>query len=715
MSERFARRRSKALAALGSHGALAAFGVGLAVIALVLVVAISQPGLRRAGYNLTPVQAEIGTLAAGAIGCQPEPLSAGTRALVIHAAPTQSGRVAIRIRIAGAGGYDGTGPVGGLVATGVEAPLAHGAPPPLFAGTERLLTLCVLNTGSVPLALLGAPTGADRMTITQPGAPATTTLGRIRVDDLLSPQAESLWGVLGKLPERFAAATGSPLAPWLVLLGAIGALLATIALLARAGEGGRTRVEIALVVALTIATGALWAGITPAFQKTDEPAHFAYVEAVATLGHPPTAITDIHGLSPQLGCWMGDLQVQVYRFFPTERPPWNDSALPQLDKACGALSPQFDGAQYQGNQPPAYYLGAAAVDAAASAEPLPTRLLLVRMFSVLLAALAVALTYLLVRELIPSSRWPARAAALALALQPIFMFNESGVNADALVVAVAAAIALVAARAWRRGLNTSRALALGALTGLGILSKLNFLALVPSIALLAAGLWCGRAARASHRERLLAGARLGAGALLALGIYGLYVLINNEVWHRGAAGQGATLATSVGGGGIRRLGDFVWQFFLPRLPGRPHLFGYYPLWHDVLNAVTTRLGWWNDFGFDGWAPALVLLGFAIAALAAVYIVPRARRRPWPVLVAFAALAIFLIALVLADYQLLSLYGDAFEGRYVFPAMPVWGLLVGCAVAAAPNRYRAALTGLLAALFLAHTVIAVSSLTSVYYL
>jgi hypothetical protein len=44
-----------------------------------------------------------------------------------------------------------------------------------------------------------------------------------------------------------------------------------------------------------------------------------------------------------------------------------------------------------------------------------------------------------------------------------------------------------------------------------------------------------------------------------------------------------------------------------------------------------------------------------------------------------------------------------------------GVLAGCAVAAAPKRWRAALTGVLAARFLAHTVIAVSSLTSVYYL
>ena len=474
--------------------------------------------------------------------------------------------------------------------------------------------------------------------------------------------------------------------------------------------------DLVAVVVLTLATGALWAGITPAFQKTDEPAHFAYVQTVATLGHPPQVLNDAGDASAELGCWMGGLQTQSFRFYPAERPIWTTGTVTSLDHACGGLSPKLNAAMYQSTQPPAYYLLAAGAYDLASASSLPTRLLFVRLFSVLLAAIAVALTFLMVREVIPRSRWAARAGALALALQPIFMFTESGVNSDVLVVAVAAAIALVIARAWRHGFTVTRALTLGALTGLGVLSKLNFLTLVPSIGLLALAVWWSSNARSGRRERLLSTARLAGGALLALGIYGLYVLVNNDVWHRGAAGQGASLATSVGAGGsLHRLVDFVWQFFLPRLPGKPKLFGYYPIWNDVLKAITTRLGWWNDYGFDGWAPILVVLGFLIAALAACYVLPRARRRPWPALVTLGAAALFLLALVIADFRVLDTFGDGFEGRYVFPAMPLWGLLVAAAVAAVPARLRGSLTGLLAALFLAHTVIAVSSTLSVYFL
>jgi 4-amino-4-deoxy-L-arabinose transferase-like glycosyltransferase len=564
----------------------------------------------------------------------------------------------------------------------------------------------------VPLALLGAPTGADQLVVRAPGAAPVTTFGRIRVDDLLSAKPVPLWRSLPRLPDRIAAAAGSLLAPWLVGGGAILALVAAFGLLRGAR---RTRADLAWLLVLAFASGALWAGLTPAWSKTDEVAHFAYVQAVATQGHPP-AVGDLVDVSVQLSCWEADLGIQRYRFFDSERPPWFLAPNTGYVQTCGKQSPVFDGASYAADQPPAYYYMAAVPYLLASSATLPTKLLAVRLFSVLLAAIAVLLTYLLVLEVIPGSRWPARAGAAALALQPIFMFNTSGVNPDALVVAVTAAIAYVVARAWRRGFGLRSALVLGALTGLGIVSKLNFLTLLPSVALLGAALWWARYARGSWRERGIGAARAAAGALVALAVYEAYIVLNNDVWNRvGAASRGATIATSTSGVNLRRLGDFVWQFFLPRLPGRPHLFAYYPLWNDILKAITTRLGWWNVFGFDPWAPVLVVLGFVIAAAASVYIVPRARRRPWPPLIALVALAGFVVALVVADYQVLGAGGDGFEGRYVFPALPLWGLLVGCAVATAPVRWRAPATGLLVALFVGHTVLAIASATSIYYL
>ncbi len=474
----------------------------------------------------------------------------------------------------------------------------------------------------------------------------------------------------------------------------------------------RDRRDLLLVVALTLATGALWAGVTPAFEKTDETAHFAYVQAFAELGHPPRQFLDTGLLSPQLTCWYNGFEILRYRFYLGERPPWSAQIRHSLDRSCAGLSPRYDGAMYMAFQPPAYYALAAGAYDLGGGFALPTRLLFARLVSVLLTALAVAFTYMFVRELIPGSRWPARAAALSLALQPVFMFNESGVNPDALLVAVASAIALVGARSWRSGLSMRRALSLGALVGLGVLSKTNFLALLPSVALLAGALWwggdpCERGVRA---KRLLAG-----GAVAGL-IFGCYALINSVAWHRGLRYRDVSYGGS--GGSLHRLAEFTWQFFLPQWSGMHNLVNTPKIpFVELIESSTTRLGWWNDYGLAaGWTPVLMTLGALIAIVAACYVIPRAMRRPAPVLVALGCGLLFLAALVWAGYQFsLGTGEDVIIPRHALPLMCLWGVVVGCAVAAVSPRRRPALTGILTVVFLAHTVIALSATINRFYL
>jgi 4-amino-4-deoxy-L-arabinose transferase-like glycosyltransferase len=472
------------------------------------------------------------------------------------------------------------------------------------------------------------------------------------------------------------------------------------------------RRDLLLVGLLCLAIGSCWAGITPAFQKTDETAHFAYVQAFAELGHPPTRFRDTGLLSARTTCWYNGLGVVRYRFFVEERPPWSTQVRRSLDRSCANLSPKYDGAMYMAFQPPAYYALAAGAYKLASGFALPTQLLFARMVSVLLTALAVALTYLLAREVIPQSPWPARAAALSLALQPVFMFNESGVNPDALLLAVTSAIALVGARAWRRGLSTRRALAVGALTGIGVLSKTNFLALLPSLALLGVALWRGGAPEA----RRLRAARLAAAAALAGLIFGVYVLVNDLAWHRGLRYRDASYGGA--GGSVHRLLEFSWQFFLPRVGGMRDLIGTPGIpFIQLLESSATRLGWWNDYGVaSAWTPVLMAFGLLLTVAAALYVIPRAARRPWPALVAIGCGVLFLASLVWAGYEFsLGNNLDVIIPRHALPLASLWGLLVGCAVAAARPRWRPAITGLLAVAFLGHTVIALATTVNRFYL
>lgn len=206
---------------------------GVVVIAGVLAVVLSLRSWQRSGYDDTPVQIVIGLLPAGAVGCQPhESLPARTGAVRIHATPAGPGPVGVRVALRQAGRYSGVGTTGAVAAEGtVLAPLAHPVE------TETVAPLCVWNTGKATLALWGAATGpADQLTVAAAGKPTTATVGRVRVEDLTSASPSSLWPVLDRLPERIATATGSALAPWLVVIGLAGTLLAT-ALLLRAPGG----------------------------------------------------------------------------------------------------------------------------------------------------------------------------------------------------------------------------------------------------------------------------------------------------------------------------------------------------------------------------------------------------------------------------------------------------------------------------------------------
>jgi hypothetical protein len=87
-----------------------------------------------------------------------------------------------------------------------------------------------------------------------------------------------------------------------------------------------------------------------------------------------------------------------------------------------------------------------------------------------------------------------------------------------------------------------------------------------------------------------------------------------------------------------------------------------------------------------------------------------------VLVILGAGILFLAALVYAGYQFsLGVGASVIIPRHALPVICLWGLLVGCAVAAAPRRRRPAATGVLAVVFLAHTVLALTTTTSRFYL
>jgi 4-amino-4-deoxy-L-arabinose transferase-like glycosyltransferase len=298
-----------------------------------------------------------------------------------------------------------------------------------------------------------------------------------------------------------------------------------------------------------------------------------------------------------------------------------------------------------------------------------------------------------------------------VAFQPVFGFISAGVTPDALLFATSAALFFVLARVFRRGLTTGRALALGAVLAIGVLAKLNFVALVPG-ALLGLGLL---ALRARPRRRALpsAGVAVGVLGVAALG----YIALNRLVWDRSAWGGGIeAAATNATGGpagapaiGLTEQLSYTWQLYLPKLPFMNDQFVNFPP-YGVWFKGTIGLFGWLDTSFEAWVYG-VALGVAIplALLAGLGLWQRreAWRERWPELLTWATM----VAGLLGSIGFLGIRyredsGNVFEqARYLLPLLPLYASALILAALAAGRRWGRPLGAAIVVLGLAHGVFA----------
>jgi len=152
---------------------------------------------------------------------------------------------------------------------------------------------------------------------------------------------------------------------------------------------------------------------------------------------------------------------------------------------------------------------------------------LVRWLSLAMGAGTLLFVYATAKEILPHrpSLWPAAAALVAF--NPMFLFINASVHDDALANLVAAAILTVTARLIVRGPTMRRAVGLGGLLGLAILTKLTCLLITPTVALALLGRPSPDGLRARLRDALRFG---GVVILLALLIGGWWLVRNQLVY-----------------------------------------------------------------------------------------------------------------------------------------------------------------------------------------
>jgi 4-amino-4-deoxy-L-arabinose transferase-like glycosyltransferase len=460
-----------------------------------------------------------------------------------------------------------------------------------------------------------------------------------------------------------------------------------------------------------------WAQITPPFLGPDEADHFAYVQELVEGHQLPSSALEVY--SPMQAQILNDLRYPQVRYRPGHYPISSTAEQEKLEHDLASpLSLRGPGtAGVATSEPPLYYALETIPYVAGSSGSILDRLELMRLLSALLGGLSALFAFLFLREALPAKRWAWTIGGLGVALSPMLGFDTGTVNPDALLIVVATALFYGLARAFRRGLTQRSALAIGALIAIGLLSKLNFVGLVPG-AILGLIVLTRREARA-HGAR--AYARLLTPALaIAVSPAVLYALVNAFSNHRalGIVSGAASGLTSVHRSISGEL-SYIWQLYLPRLPGMHAYFSEVFITYQVWFRDVIGLYGWSDTVFPAWVyglaviPAALILVLCVRELALGRV--RLRERIGE-LATYVVMSLGILALVGADgYLSLPVKSAEYaDPRYLLPMIALWGGVLALAARGAGRRWGPPVGALLVVLLLAHDIFSQLQTIARYY-
>ena len=392
----------------------------------------------------------------------------------------------------------------------------------------------------------------------------------------------------------------------------------------------RSRIEKPLFVTILLAyliAGALFAVNTPPWQAPDEPAHYNYIRQVAETGCCPRI---------ESGDWQGDYQQQLTTL-----------------KFAPEFLDRIDTIQYEDHHPPLYYLLASLVYKLSNGD-----LTALRLFSVLLGAFTVVLSFLIGKRVFPRQPQIALGTMALVAFLPQHLAMMSAVNNDALAGAI---VALGLFWMVRNLLGDDLPIwQMGIIAGLALLCKITIYFVAPLFAL-AILLQCRR----KSEPVVIVLRDLAVFALVALVIGGGWWLRNISVYgFPDFLGLGAHDAVVVD---QLRSADYIQQQGLARYLLQMLSVTFKSFWGQFgwmalpLDAV---LGGWVYRGLlilslAGFSGLLVARGSGRRASAG-----EARAAERQICLVFAATVLF-VALAYIYYNIEFLQ---WQGRYLFPAL-----------------------------------------------
>jgi Predicted membrane protein (DUF2142) len=466
---------------------------------------------------------------------------------------------------------------------------------------------------------------------------------------------------------------------------------------------------------IAFVNAACWSILTPPFQVPDEPSHFAYTQQLVENTRFPTS--NEYTFSPEEKTVLADLHHSEVHGHPQRRPISSSQEEQQLQEDLGQRLGRSGeggvGGSYSG--PPLYYLLQTIPYGLASAGTLLDQLELMRLLSALMAGVTALFVFLFVREALPGTRWAWAVGGLAVALAPVLALMGGAVNPDSMLAAVSAAIFYCFARAFRRRLTRGLAVAIGALTAIGFLTKLNFVALAPGV-IVGILLLTARVARADGRRAALTSG--GIAVAVAVSPACVYVLASLLSGHPALGIVSESLRQ--GHGSLLDEVSYIWQFYLPRLSGMRNYFPDLSTAHQLWFDRSVGFYGWLDTSFPLWVDNVALVPAGLLALLCARSLIAARGTLWhrrAELGVYAVMCIGLLGLIAGTaYVNRTVEGGAGDAqpRYLIPLLPLLAGALVLAARGAGRRWGPAVGAVMVVLFLAHDIFSQLLVASRFY-
>ena len=474
----------------------------------------------------------------------------------------------------------------------------------------------------------------------------------------------------------------------------------------RPAEAPRSRRPPVSLVALMVVAFLLalcWTLATPAFQAPDEQSHFAYTqllgEKLELPGEPAKPIYSAEHIRAAAAVNADQVAGQ-----PLTPPEWSESAERRWRRVTGRdASGDGGGTHSASSYPPLSYLWQSIGYRLFASGDFFDKLFGARLFSALWLPITVLATWLLAGELLGRRRQLQLAAAAVPALLPMPAFISGSVSPDGMLYAIWTLALWLGVRSLKRGLPLGSTAAFCALVGLACVTKsVSYALLPPALLVLGWGLW-RRRSEPLPRLALVAGGGLAALALTL----GTWVVIARSSDHTAAANVSAGVGAA-SGTNVRQLLSYVWQYYLPRLPGQDRSVAAdigYPAYR-----VWIVLGWgafgWLEVKFADAVYRVLALFTAAVGVGALVAMWRARRRIDLAVLAFLVLTTLclLAGLHWSDYHVLAAGNRFMQGRYIFPLVGLMGCALAAAASLLPVRWRGpAIGATLGGLFVFHVL------------